>query len=79
MSNDPLLRIGAVSRATGVAVPTLRSWERRYGLPVPARTAGGHRLYPELAVGQVKDVLALISHGASTAAAAAAVLTNPWG
>ena len=77
MTDDPLLRIGAVSKATGVAVSTLRSWESRYGMPVPARTSGGHRLYPQLAVTQVRDVQALIARGASTAAAAAAVLAQP--
>lgn len=76
MPEAPLLRIGAVSLATGVAVSTLRSWERRYGMPLPARTAGGHRLYPQLAVVQVRDVRALIASGASTSAAAAAVLAG---
>jgi MerR family transcriptional regulator, light-induced transcriptional regulator len=29
----------------GVSPNTLRSWERRFGYPSPARTAGGHRQY----------------------------------
>ena len=32
---------------TGVAVPTIRAWERRYGVVSPARTAAGYRLYDE--------------------------------
>ncbi len=28
-----------------VPTPTIRSWERRYGWPEPARTQGGHRRY----------------------------------
>lgn len=38
--------IGAVARLTGVAVDTLRAWERRYGVVTPSR-AGGRRLYSE--------------------------------
>jgi methanogenic corrinoid protein MtbC1 len=39
------LTIGSLSRATGIPVPTLRTWERRYGFPVPVRRPSGHRLY----------------------------------
>ena len=28
--STPMLTIGAVSQATGIPVPTLRTWERRY-------------------------------------------------
>ena len=35
----------AVIHETGLNAETLRAWERRYGLPKPERTAGGHRLY----------------------------------
>jgi MerR family transcriptional regulator, light-induced transcriptional regulator len=38
-------RIGAVSRMTGIALPTLRMWERRYQLVDPERTPAGGRLY----------------------------------
>lgn len=41
----PRIGIGAVSRATGIPEPTLRTWERRYGFPRAERTGGGHRLY----------------------------------
>ena len=34
-----------VMRETGLNAETLRAWERRYGLPKPERTPGGHRLY----------------------------------
>ena len=37
----------AVVQQTGVKPDTLRAWERRYGLPQPERTAGGHRIYSE--------------------------------
>jgi DNA-binding transcriptional MerR regulator len=35
----------AVVQETGLNAETLRAWERRYGLPKPERTPGGHRLY----------------------------------
>jgi MerR family transcriptional regulator, light-induced transcriptional regulator len=41
------LRIGELSRRTGVAPELLRAWERRYGLLRPARSEGGFRLYSE--------------------------------
>ena len=46
-SEAPLYNIGIVSRMTGIPMATLRIWERRYGFPHSARTAGGHRLYSE--------------------------------
>ena len=37
----------AVVTATGLTPDTLRAWERRYGVPLPQRTPGGHRLYSQ--------------------------------
>ncbi len=37
--------IKAVAQATGLSVETLRAWERRYGVVVPRRNTGGHRVY----------------------------------
>ncbi len=37
--------IGALSKATGIPVETLRTWERRYGFPDPDRNDLGHRVY----------------------------------
>ncbi|MCA9937221.1 MAG: MerR family DNA-binding transcriptional regulator, partial [Anaerolineales bacterium] len=36
-----------VVQETGLKPDTLRAWERRYGVPSPERTAGGHRLYSQ--------------------------------
>ncbi len=44
---EPIYNIGAVARMTGIAIATLRAWERRYGFPESGRTSGGHRLYSE--------------------------------
>ena len=40
------LTIGTVARATGIPPSTLRTWERRYRVPVSSRKPSGHRLYP---------------------------------
>ena len=40
-----MLRIGELSRRSGVSPELLRAWERRYGLLQPTRSAGGLRLY----------------------------------
>jgi DNA-binding transcriptional MerR regulator len=41
----PRFNIRAVVNETGLKADTIRAWERRYGLPKPARSAGGHRQY----------------------------------
>jgi methanogenic corrinoid protein MtbC1 len=46
-SNIPLYNTKAVAQETGVPADTFRAWERRYGIPHPHRTEGGHRLYSE--------------------------------
>jgi methylmalonyl-CoA mutase cobalamin-binding subunit len=50
------LSIGALSRATGIAVETLRTWEARYGFPVPERKPSGHRVYPVSAVPRLRRI-----------------------
>jgi DNA-binding transcriptional MerR regulator/methylmalonyl-CoA mutase cobalamin-binding subunit len=57
------LTIGALSRATRIPVETLRTWERRYGAPMPVRKPSGHRLYPAAAVGQLRRVGRLLAQG----------------
>jgi DNA-binding transcriptional MerR regulator len=39
------IRTNAAAGMLGVSPNTLRSWERRFGYPSPARTPGGHRHY----------------------------------
>lgn len=72
-----VLRIGEVSRRTGVAVPTLRAWERRYDLLDPDRTDGGHRLYGDRDIQRVRAMVRLLDDGWSAAAAARQVLREP--
>ncbi|MGA1295438.1 MAG: MerR family transcriptional regulator [Burkholderiaceae bacterium] len=40
-----LLRIGALSKLSGIPSPTLRAWELRYGAFKPVKTPSGQRLY----------------------------------
>ena len=35
---------------TGLTIPTIRAWERRYGVIDPARTPSGYRLYDDAAI-----------------------------
>lgn len=57
------LSIGALSRATRIPVETLRTWERRYGAPMPVRKPSGHRVYPAAAVEHLRRVGRLLSQG----------------
>jgi MerR family transcriptional regulator, light-induced transcriptional regulator len=45
MEAQQLLRIGELSKRSGVSPELLRAWERRYGLLRPMRSGGGLRLY----------------------------------
>lgn len=67
-------RISTVSHLTGVSTATLRAWERRYGVPTPARTASAYRLYSDADVAQVRRVSDLVKQGVSAAEAARSVL-----
>jgi MerR family transcriptional regulator, light-induced transcriptional regulator len=72
----PLLRIGELSRRTGVAPDTLRAWERRYGLLQPTRSQGGFRLYGRADEGRVRAMQALIESGVAASEAARQALAD---
>lgn len=57
------LSIGALSRATHIPVETLRTWERRYGSPMPVRKPSGHRVYAAAEVEHLRRVGRLLSQG----------------
>src|SRR5215207_2790999 len=67
--NEPHFNIRAVERLTGVPAPTLRSWERRYGFPVPQRTLTARRLYSEEQVRTIRWVREQTERGLSVAQA----------
>jgi DNA-binding transcriptional MerR regulator len=50
----PRYRVAAVERMTSIPASTLRSWERRYGCPRPARSASGQRLYSDQDVAVIR-------------------------
>lgn len=52
------LRSGELAEAAGVNLQTLRYYERRGLLKEPARTTGGHRLYPQETVTVLRVVKA---------------------
>jgi DNA-binding transcriptional MerR regulator len=54
----PIYNLSSVVRETGVKADTLRAWERRYGLPQPARTEGQHRLYSQQDIDTIKWLVA---------------------
>ncbi len=58
-----MLSIGALSRATGIPIETLRTWERRYGFPVPERKPSGHRLYPIESVPRLRRIGQALAEG----------------
>lgn len=55
--------IGAVSRMLGVPVETLRSWERRYGVPRPVRNGQGRRQYSAAEVQRLRAIAVLARRG----------------
>ena len=73
------LRIGELSRRTGVSAELLRAWERRYGLLHPTRTGGGFRLYSPADERRVSLMRSHLKHGMSAAEAARLTLTEPDG
>lgn len=63
----------AVVVQTGVPAPTLRSWERRYGFPTPARTTTDRRLYSDADIQAIRRVKAQTQRGLSVSQAVRAV------
>ncbi len=47
LATRPVYNTRAVVLRTGVPADTFRAWERRYGIPSPARTRGNQRLYSD--------------------------------
>ncbi len=63
--NSPpvLVPIGVVARRTGIPVETLRTWERRYGVPSPERDESGRRAYSVETIEHVQLVAKAIQAG----------------
>lgn len=77
LPDGQVYRITEVERMTGIGTHTLRAWERRYGLPAPARTEGGQRLYTAGDVDTLRRVRALVARGMPVRRAAESVRRLP--
>lgn len=64
------LSAGDVARRLGVAVTTIRTWDRRYGLGPAERETGRHRRYQPSDVARLERMRQLVSDGVAPAEAA---------
>lgn len=71
MSETPTFNLKAVIQITDLKPDTLRAWERRYGLPQPVRTGGGHRLYSQHDIDTLKWLISRQEEGMSISRAVA--------
>lgn len=74
-----LQTISSVSELLGVPVPTIRSWERRYGFPTPRRTRGRHRRYSAQEVELLRALRDEITRGHAAREAARLVMQQAAG
>ena len=65
----PLYNLSAVLRETGLKADLVRAWERRYHLPKPQRSKGGHRLYSAHDIDTLKWLKARQAEGLSISSA----------
>ncbi len=71
---DRARTIQQVSQEIGVPAPTLRSWERRYGIAATSRSQGGHRRYTQNEVADLVRMRDQVAAGVRPADAAAQIL-----
>lgn len=57
------LTVSAAAQLLGVPAPTIRSWERRYGIARPDRTLGAHRRYDVRALAELRDFRDAVAAG----------------
>ena len=77
MQEESLIRIGELSRRSGVSPEVLRAWERRYHLFAPSRSEGGFRLYSASDIVRISAMKRLISEGFAASEAARQVRLGP--
>lgn len=58
--NLPVYPIRTVAKLTGVSEGALRAWELRYGIILPARTSGGHRLFSRSDIDRILQIKHLL-------------------
>jgi MerR family transcriptional regulator, light-induced transcriptional regulator len=64
-SKIPTYNLKVVLQETDIKPDTLRAWERRYGIPMPTRTEGKHRLYSDYDIATIKWLLTRQHEGMS--------------
>ncbi|MDQ5816224.1 MAG: MerR family transcriptional regulator [Actinomycetota bacterium] len=74
---EPRVRIGQLAALTGVDQATIRTWEARYGVPVPERSEGGQRRYPPAEIDRVRAMRRFIE-GGYRASEAARLAAGAW-
>ena len=79
MNDASHLRIGELSRRSGVSPELLRAWERRYDLLQPTRSPGGLRLYSLEDLERVRLMSRHIENGLAAREAAALAARAPLG
>jgi MerR family transcriptional regulator, light-induced transcriptional regulator len=73
------VRIGELSRRSGVSPELLRAWEQRYGLLRPTRSDGGFRLYTTADERRIAVMRSHLERGLSAAEAARLTLEEERG
>jgi DNA-binding transcriptional MerR regulator len=63
--DTPIFNLKVVVQETGLKPDTLRAWERRYAMPTPQRTSGGHRLYSQRDIETLKWLVTRQEEGLS--------------
>ena len=72
-ADDVRLTIQQASEILDLPAPTIRSWERRYGVPLADRSTGGHRRYTRDQLDRLSRMRDLIAQGRRAVEAAALV------
>ena len=76
VNQTPTFNLKVVVRETGLKPDTLRAWERRYGMPQPERTEGGHRLYSQQDIDTILEIKNLLYTKKFTIAGAISTLSK---
>lgn len=71
-----MYRITQASTRSGVSVPLIRAWERRYGIVSPTRTMSGYRMYDDAAIATLVRLRELTEAGWSASEASRAILAG---
>lgn len=63
LQNTATYKLSNVLAETGLSADVVRVWEKRYGLPAPRRTEGGHRLYSRRDIRTLQWLQARVAEG----------------